>query len=93
MVGPAELKQFTEDDQRASEIANRGGRPWPIDPQRAIVIALGIFFLLELFATITIPDHLDRAVWPTIVLTGVVAGGAYWIARLQERAWFRRTKR
>jgi hypothetical protein len=83
MISPDEVKQFTEDDQQATEIANRGGRPWPIDGPRALLLAVGVFILLEVFASVTLPDR-DKAVWPATILTGVVAGGAYWFATLQR---------
>jgi hypothetical protein len=89
MISPAELKQFAEDERQASEIANRGGRPWPIDGPRALLLAVGVFILLDVFASITLADR-DKAVWPATILTGVAAGGAYWIATLQRRTWRRR---
>jgi hypothetical protein len=89
MISPAEIEQYTEDDRRASEIADRGGRPWPIDGSRALILAVGIFILLAVFASIPLPDRV-KAGWPAITLAGVVAGGVYWIAELQRREWFRR---
>jgi hypothetical protein len=89
MIGPAEIKQYAEDDRQASEIADRGGRPWPIDGSRALILAVGIFILLAVFASIPLPER-DKAGWPAVILAGIVGGGTYWIAELQRRAWFRR---
>src|ERR1019366_7951088 len=78
-----------KDDRQARADAEQGGRPLPIDGPRATLIAVGVFILLDVLAVITLPDR-EAAFWPIVILTGFVCGGAYLIARLQERAWWKR---
>jgi hypothetical protein len=87
--GSPMIDRAEKDDRQARADADKGGRPLPIDGPRAALIAVGVFILLDVFAAITLPDR-DIAFWPIVILTGLVAGGAYLIARLQERAWRKR---
>jgi hypothetical protein len=86
------IDRAEKDDRQAKADADKGGRPLPIDGPRAALIAVGVFILLDVFAAITLPDR-ETAFWPIVILTGLVAGGAYLIARLQERAWWKRYRR
>jgi hypothetical protein len=89
MISRAEIDDSAKDRRQASESADKGGRPWPIDGPRACLLAVGVFVLLDVFATITLADR-ETAYWPIVLLTVLVAGGAFLIARLQQRAWFTR---
>ena len=89
MISQAEIERSAKDDRRASESATKGGRPLPINGPRALLLATGVFILLDVFAAITLPDR-QSAYWPIVILTVLVAGGAYLIAWLQQRAWRRR---
>src|SRR5580700_930296 len=83
------IDRAEKDDRQAKADADKGGRPLPIDGPRAALIAVGVFTLLDVFAAITLPDR-ETAFWPIVILTGLVAGGAYLIALLQQRAWWKR---
>ena len=83
------IDRAEKDDRQTRADADKGSRPLPIDVPRAALIAVGVFILLDVFAAITLADR-EIAFWPIVILTGLVAGGAYLIAQLQERAWWKR---
>ena|SRR5271170_2393166 len=82
-----EIEEFSEDDRLATERANKRGRPFSIGaPQAAIVTAVAVFILLDVFAALTLPDREGRF-WAAISLTVIVAGAAYIVVRQREKRW------
>jgi hypothetical protein len=82
-----EIEEFAEDDRLATERANKRGRPFSIGaPQAAIVAAVAVFFLLDVFASLTLPDR-ESGFWTAISLTVIVAGVAYIVVQQREKRW------
>jgi hypothetical protein len=89
-LGADERKQFEDDDRRATELANRGGfRPKMAWGHVAIIVAVGVFMLLDVFAAITLPDR-EAAFWPVIILTAICSATASGAQRWREKAWLAR---
>ena len=84
-----------EDDRSAAEVADKTtGRAWSLDGSQAIILGVGIFVLLDVFAALTLPyDTWHYAAWPAVAavaLSGKVALLAYFIAERSRRAWHER---
>jgi hypothetical protein len=82
-----ESEKFAEDDRIAIELANKRGRPFAMGAaQAAIVAAVAVFVMLDVFAALTLSDR-ESAVWPVISLTAFVAAGTYIVVRQKEKKW------
>jgi hypothetical protein len=92
MVAPEDISRFAEIDKQAEALANKGGSRPEHDAPEAILVSVGVFVLLRLFAGVTLPDD-EKAYWPVIIFTVVCGGGFYVIQRLRRNAWYKRYHR
>jgi hypothetical protein len=87
-----EIEKFSELDREAKEIADSGGpRPNNNDGPVALIIAVGMFIILRVFAGVTMRND-ETAFWPVIIFTIAGGGGFYIVQRLRHRAWIARYK-
>ncbi len=91
MVTREELEEYKEADRRATDIADKAGaRPHINAPIVAIITAVGVFFLLDVFAAITLPSR-NEAFWPVVAILTLICGGAAGgVQQRREKAWHAR---
>jgi hypothetical protein len=92
MVASEDINRFAEIEKQAVALANKGGPRPEHDAPEAILVSVGVFFFLRVFAAVTLPDD-EKAYWPAIIFTIVCGGGFYVVQRLRRNAWEKRYHR
>lgn len=92
MVTRAEVEEYVEIERAAVAAACKRGPPPRLDAgTAAIITAIGVYCLLEIFAALTVQDW-TPGYWPAVFVTAICAAGAYCIQRYRERAWLARVE-
>jgi hypothetical protein len=92
MVTRAEIEEYAEIERAAVAAASKRGLPPRLDAgTAAIITAIGVFCLLEIFAALTVQDWAP-GYWPAVIVTAICATGAYCIQRYRERTWLARVE-
>jgi hypothetical protein len=92
MVTRAEIEEYAEIEKAAVAAASKRGLPPRLDAgTAAIITAVGVYILLEIFGALTARDW-TPGYWPAVIMTAICAAGAYGIQRYRERAWLARVE-
>lgn len=92
MVASEDAERFAEIDKQAEALANKVGSRPEHDASVAILVSVGVFALLRLFAVVTLPAD-EKALWPVIIFAAVSGSGFYAVQRLRRNAWYKRYHR
>jgi hypothetical protein len=91
MPSREEIKNFKASYEEAARRADRGGERPHLEPLTgAVLTAVAVFILLDVFATVMLPDRETAAFWPAVIITAICSGGVATIQLWRQKTWHKR---